>query len=239
VRGAPAGSSTARPSAPRADTDPEAGASDLEVEVKFAVEQPAAIEALLAHPDPTRLAGFEPAGPEVDRVVVDRYLDTAAGDGSLRAAGLRARLRISPSGVVLAVKGRASVAGAGVSTRMELEAPATADLDPARWAPSPGRTLVMETIGGAPLVEIAAVRQARLVRNVRCGGSVVELSLDRLTALGPDGEELATRLELEAELKTGSAAVLEELAGALPVNEGLGAPPGHNVAFALAAPRGP
>jgi inorganic triphosphatase YgiF len=167
--------------------------------------------------------------------VIDRYLDTAAGDGALRAAGLRARLRISPSGVVLAVKGRASVADGGVSTRMELEAPATADLHPARWPPSPGRALVTETIGGAPLVEIAAVRQGRRVRNVRRGDAVVELSLDRLTALGAGGEELATRLELEAELKAGPPEALEELAGALTNVDGLAPPLGSKLEFALAA----
>ena len=201
--------------------------------------RPAAIRALLERPDPAQLAGFGPDGPAVDREVIDRYLDTAAGNGALRAVGLRARLRISPLGVVLAVKGRASVADAGVSTRMELEAPATADLDPSRWPASAGRALVTETIGGGALVEIAAVRQERRVRNVRRGSSVVELSLDRLTALGVAGEELATRLELEAELKAGPAGALEELAGALASVDGLAPPLGSKLEFALAARREP
>lgn len=136
---------------------------------------------------------------------------------------------------MLAVKGRASVEDAGVSTRMELEAPATADLDPDRWPASPGRALLTETIGGARLVEIAAVRQERRVRTVRRGGSVVELSLDRLTALGAGGEELATRMELEAELKAGPASALEELARALVGIDGLAPPLGSKLEFALTA----
>lgn len=166
---------------------------------------------------------------------MDRYFDTAAGDGALRAAGLRARLRISVDGVVLAVKGRAAVSAGGVATRMELEGPATDDPDPARWPASAGRQLIVETTRGAPLIEIAALRQEREVRLVRRGGSVVELSLDRLAALGARGEELATRLELEAELKAGPAGALEELAHALASVDGLGPPLGSKLEFALAA----
>jgi inorganic triphosphatase YgiF len=139
--------------------------------------------------------------------------------------------------VVLAVKGRASVAGDGVSTRMELEAPATAELEPERWPPSPGRELVAGTIDGAPLVEIAAIRQRREVRHVRRGDSVVELSLDELTALGAGGAELETRIELEAELKAGNAADLGDLARALASVDGLAPPLGSKLEFALQARR--
>lgn len=166
---------------------------------------------------------------------MDRYLDTAVGDGALRAAGLRARLRISPDGVVLAVKGRAAVSPGGVATRMELEAAASDDHDPARWPASPAKELVVSTIAGAQLIEIAAVRQERQVRLVRRGETVIELSLDQLTALGADGGALATRLELEAELKQGPAAALEELARALESVDGLAPPLGSKLEFALAA----
>lgn len=155
----------------------------------------------------------------------------------LRAAGLRARLRISADGVVLAVKGRAAVSAGGVATRMELEAPASEDLDPGAWPPSAAQQLVVDTIGGAPLVEIAAVRQQRQVRLVRRGDALIELSLDRLAALGGDGAALVVRIELEAELKAGPAGALEELAGALAIVDGLGPPLGSKLEFALAARR--
>ena len=120
---------------------------------------------------------------------------------------------------------------------MELEAPATPDLDPQRWPPSPARSAVEQLIEGARLIEIAAVRQQRHVRNVRRGGTVVELSLDQLTALAADGAALATRMELEAELKAGPASALEELARALAVVHGLGPPLGSKLEFALAVRR--
>lgn len=169
--------------------------------------------------------------------MVDRYLDTAAGGGALRAAGLRARLRASATGVVLAVKGRASMTNDGVATRMELEAPADPDFDPARWPPSPARDAVVEEIDGARLVEIASIRQVRHVRLLRRGDALVELSLDALTALGADGAELATRLEVEAELKAGPADALGDLARALAAIDGIGPPLGSKLEFALGARR--
>ena len=210
----------------------------VEIEVKLAAHDTAAIRALLDHPSPERLAGFTAEGPVTVDEIVDLYLDTASGTGALRAAGLRARLRVSRRGVVLAVKGRADVAADGVATRMELEAPATADLDPARWPASRARTLVIETVGGAPLVEIAALRQRRHVRLVRNGETTVELSLDELTALEAGGGVLDTRIELEAELKAGSAASLGALARALASVDGLGPPLGSKLEFALAARAG-
>ena len=210
----------------------------VEIEVKLAAHDTAAIRALLDRPNPERLAGFVADGPLTVDEIVDVYLDTASGTGALRAAGLRARLRVSRHGVVLAVKGRADVGTDGVATRMELEAPATADLEPTTWPASPARSLVIDTIGQAPLVEIAALRQRRHVRLVRNGDTVAELSLDELTALEAGGGVLDTRIELEAELKAGSAATLGDLAKALASVDGLGPPLGSKLEFALAARAG-
>lgn len=207
----------------------------IEIEVKLAVHDSAAIRALLDEPDPGRLAGFTAHDALTVDEIVDLYLDTSAGDGVLRAAGMRARLRVSSRGVVLAVKGRASMSSDGVTTRMELEAPATADLDLAHWPPSPARTLVMETVGGAALIEIAALRQRRHLRTVRRGPALVELSLDELAALEGGGGVVATRVELEAELRSGDVGALGELARALATVEGLGPPLGSKLEFALSA----
>ncbi|HET7182538.1 MAG TPA: CYTH domain-containing protein [Candidatus Limnocylindrales bacterium] len=207
----------------------------VEVEVKLAVHDSAAIRALLADPDPDRLAGFVADGELVTAEIVDVYLDTAAAGGALRAAGLRARLRVSGSGVVLAVKGRSSVSRDGVTTRMELEAPATPELDAGRWPPSDAQRLVASTVATGTLVEIATLRQRRHVRPVRNATTRVELSLDELAALEAGGGVVATRVELEAELKAGPEAPLAALATALAKVDGLGPPLGSKLEFALRA----
>jgi inorganic triphosphatase YgiF len=171
----------------------------------------------------------------VTNEIVDVYLDTAAAGGALRSAGLRARLRVSESGVVLAVKGRGSVSRDGITTRMELEVPATPELDPSSWPPSDAQRLVASTIAGASLVEIATLRQRRHVRPIRNGATRVELSLDELAALEAGGGVVATRVELEAELKAGPEAPLAALAAVLRKVDGLGPPLGSKLEFALRA----
>lgn len=190
---------------------------------------------MVAQPDPTRLAGFAGDGEARIDEIVDLYIDTSPTDGMLRAAGLRARLRVSAEGVVLAVKGRSSLATDLITTRMELEAPATASLDHRAWPPSAPSTLIAETIGDTALVEIAALRQRRHVRMLRRDEVLVELSVDELTALDADGSTLGKRVELEAELKAGAAQMLAGLAHALARLEGVGPPLGSKLEFALAA----
>jgi inorganic triphosphatase YgiF len=189
----------------------------IEVEVKFAVERPADVRELIENPVSSRLAGFEAAGPTREVVVVDRYLDTEAG--ALEAAMARVRLRASGGRVVVTFKRQGEFVD-GVTSRVELEGAATADPDPVRWPDSPARRELLSIVGEDRLVETARLRQHRLVRDLTRGDTRVELSLDRLEAL--DGEEVvATRWELEAELKSGQREDLAELANALGVMPGL------------------
>ncbi|HUQ44397.1 MAG TPA: CYTH domain-containing protein [Candidatus Limnocylindria bacterium] len=214
-------------------------ASGIEIEAKLGVDLPELVQSLIETPDPARLAGFEAAGPVVLVVIVDRYLDTAMEAGSLAAGGLRARLRQRESdhsgATVLAVKVPRSMAGA-VSTRVELEAPATTDLDPEAWPDSEARAMLLAATGGAPLVEIARLRQRRLTRLVSRGETVVELSLDALEAIADD-VVVAVRDELEAELQAGDPGALQELAEALTAIDGVGPPLGSKLQFALSAQR--
>jgi triphosphatase len=208
----------------------------VEIEIKLSVTRPEVGRALVDSPSPGTLAGFAADGAVHEQVVTDRYLDTALDTGALRAAFLRARLRSNGTTVVLTVKGRGSVAPDGVTTRMELEGPATAVLDPAAWPPSAARDLLLDRTGGLPLEEIAALRQRRRIRLLRRGEAAVELSLDELAALA--GETvLATRLELEAELKAGPAAALGDLAAALASIDGLAPAIGSKLEFAIGARR--
>jgi adenylate cyclase class IV len=196
---------------PRAD-------EPLEVEVKFALEDPSRIATLIQDPQPAALAGFESAGPVRDVVVVDRYLDTA--EGGLEAAGARIRLRESAGSVTVTLKRRGVIGDGGVTSRAELEAPATPSVDPSAWPESPARRALEELIGTAKLVETARLRQARQIRDVARDDTRVELSLDRLEAL--DAEVvIATRWELEAELKAGEREALAELSNVLQAAPGV------------------
>jgi triphosphatase len=208
----------------------------VEIELKLSVIRPDVGRALVDAPEPDMLAGFAADGAVHEQVITDRYLDTALDAGALRAAATRARLRSNGTAVVLAVKGRGSVAPDGVTTRTEVEGPATATIDPASWPPSAARDLLLERAGGLPLHEIAALRQRRLVRLLRRGETIVELSLDEIAALA--GETvLATRIELEAELKAGPPSALGDLAAALASIDGLAPAVGSKLEFALGARR--
>ena len=147
---------------------------------------------------------------------------------------MRARLRATVDGVVLALKDEGTREG-DIHARLELEGPATASLDPTAWLPSPARALLVETTGGAPLVVVASLRQRRRVRRLRRGDTEVELSLDTLEALGGGGEAevvIGRRSELEAELVAGSVADLRELAAALRALPGIGDAGGSKWRFA-------
>jgi hypothetical protein len=204
----------------------------VEVEVKFAVDGSERIRDLIIRPDPHLLAGFESSGAVREVEVLDRYLDTAGG--ALEAALARARLRESGDRVELTFKRQGVVGDGGVTTRIELEGPATPDLDPARWPDSAARSELVVVAGDGPLVETARLRQHRLVRNLVRGATRVELSLDHLQAL--DGESVvATRWELEAELKAGRQEDLAELSNALQVMPGLSLAAESKRLFALLA----
>lgn len=205
----------------------------VEVEVKLGVTRPGLVRRLITEADPRRLAGFEAAGEPHLVTITDRYLDTAPDNGRLAVAQMRARLRSTGRTVVLTVK-RPGTEALGVTTRVELEAPATRSLDPRRWPESAARDALLAATGGEPLVEIARLRQRRLTRLLRRAGTTVEMSLDALSAL--DGRRiLARRHELEAELVDGDPGALAELAAALRGVEGIGPALGSKLRFALDA----
>jgi inorganic triphosphatase YgiF len=190
----------------------------VEVEVKYAVDDPTRVADLVRNPDPQLLAGFESGGPVREVEVLDRYLDTV--DGALESALARARLRESRGRVEVTFKRQGVVGEGGVTVRTELEGEATADPDPGSWPESPARDALLALTRGSPLVETARLRQRRLVRDLVRGETRVELSLDELAAL--DGATVvATRWELEAELKAGRREDLAALATALRTGHGL------------------
>ena len=208
-------------------------AEPVEVEVKLSVSTPEPVRERILDPLPELLGGFRPAGDPHLVTVMDRYLDTDAIDGRLATAGMRARLRSVDSTVTLTVK-RSGALDRSVTTRVELEGPASSAIDPRQWPASEARAALTEAVGDAHLREIARLRQRRLTRLLARGRTVVELSLDELEAL--DGEHVAgRRFELEAELVEGDANDLEDLADALRAIAGVGEPLGSKLRFALDA----
>lgn len=204
-----------------------------EIELKLAVDEIGAIRTLLRRPPPAGIAGFTAAGPLRAVTCIDRYYDTTALGGRLSLAGLRARIREQDGALTLGVKASISRDGA-VSRRVELEGPAGRDLDPAGWPLSEARDRLIAALDGAPLLEIAALRQHRLQRDFARDGTTVEVSLDRLGAVR-GRRVLDRRIELEAELHGGDAGLLQPLAAALEALRGMGPALGSKLAFALAA----
>jgi inorganic triphosphatase YgiF len=205
----------------------------VEVEVKLGVSAPTAVRRLLRNPVPARLAGFDALGPAHVVDVDDRYLDTQAEGGRLGAALMRARVRQVGATFTVTVK-RAGVEDRGVTTRVELEGPATGSLDPADWPPSAAQAALVEAAGAARLHEIARLRQHRLTILLKRADTTVELSLDTLEAIA-HGRIAARRHELEAELVEGDVAALEALAEALRGIIGVGPSLGSKLRFALEA----
>jgi inorganic triphosphatase YgiF len=202
-----------------------------EIEVKLAVARPRTVRRLLLSPDPARLAGFAAAGPEHIVQLTDRYLDTDPVAGRLFLKSVRARLRREGLATTVTVK-RSGVEARGVTTRVELEGPATRSLDPGRWPPSAARAALLEASASEPLRVIAQLRQRRLTRLLARGVTVVELSLDALQAVDR-GRVVGRRYELEAELVNGDETALAELGEALLRIDGIGPPLGSKMRFAI------
>ena len=190
-------------------------AAPVEIELKYAVLDPAAGERLLAA---RAIGGFRARGRVRPVATDDRYLDTS--DGALGHARIAVRLRTTAAGRLLTIKGYATTEGA-LHRREEHEGPAGDGLDPHTWPESDARTLLLALAGDAPLQERIGLRQARRYRTlVDDRGSEVELSLDEVEVVA--GERgLASFTEMELELKRGDPEALAPLAAALAVEPGL------------------
>jgi triphosphatase len=186
-----------------------------EHELKYAVDDLAAMEAWLDREWPTSLhsSGWH------DVAVSDRYFDTA--DEALAAAGYGARLRGSGDGTLLALKA-IGTAGGALHSRRELEAPATPALSPDEWPPSEARELVRRIAGDRPLVDRFVLEQRRRERHIAMDDARLTLSLDRV-AVRAEGRHLATLTGLEIELLTGRPETLVAIAERLEPS-GLAAP---------------
>ena len=188
----------------------------IESELKFRAADEASLLALAD----ASLLGPARLGPAATVAELDRYLDTL--DGRLAAARWACRLRSRAGRTIVSLKGPAEHGPDDlVHRRPEVEGPATDDLDPSRWPPSPARRLLRELGGGVALVERLVLDQDRIEREVLVGGAAAGLlSLDRARVMR-SGEPYGELLVVELEMTPAGMAVADALAAALAAVPGL------------------
>jgi triphosphatase len=203
-------------------------ARPVEIELKYRVADGEVGDRILGD---DRLGELKALGAVREAHHQDRYFDTETR--ALESAGYAARLRETDDGTLVTVKSLPTASGA-MHRREELEAPATADLDPGLWPPSDARDLVLDLAGGAQLVELVRIRQTRRRRDFGDPETTVEVSLDDVEVVRGDSVVDQFR-ELEVELASGPEAGLEGLAGLLAGLPGLTASRASKLGVALAA----
>ncbi|MEO6578363.1 MAG: CYTH domain-containing protein [Candidatus Limnocylindria bacterium] len=203
-----------------------------EVEARFRADGAQALDELATR---TSLADAT-LGPAVTVTEVDRYLDTT--DGRLADARWACRLRAREGATRLSMKGPAGAQlEPWLHRRPELEGPATDEIDPAAWPPSPAHDLLDRLRAGGDLHERLRFDQERTERSVelRTRLRIGTLSLDRVRMSSADahlGELFIVELELDQ--PGGSAeSELPRLASALAAIDGLEAEPASKLERAL------
>lgn len=187
----------------------------VEVELKYGVRDPQAIERLL---DGDRLGDLV-VGPWGTIEVVDRYIDTA--DLRLETEGWNARLRTTEAGTSLDLKSLDDVAvepeagrrpqGASLRRRIEWSGPATERLEPTEWPESGARARLAALAADAPLEERFTLRQTRRERELRGTSGWAILSLDDVI-VEHDGRPVGRFGALEIEMKGGDDRLLDGVA---------------------------
>jgi CHAD domain-containing protein len=202
-----------------------------EIELKFRVLRPEAGERWLA------AAGIGDLVPSAKRpktlTLEDRYVDTL--DGVCAAAGYAVRLRTGKGGTLVSVKGLDHLDGPGGSVRRtEVEGPADPATHPADWPDSPARSLVVDLVGAAALIERVAIRQVRRKRILDAPVGRAELSLDSVE-VAHAGRVVGAWEELELELRSGEPVILVEAGAVLASDPDLVASPHSKLEAALEA----
>ncbi|HEV8490104.1 MAG TPA: CHAD domain-containing protein [Candidatus Limnocylindrales bacterium] len=214
-------------------TRPARSGLPVEIELKYRPTSVAAAERYLST---VEIAGLVPASRTRTTQLEDRYVDTA--DGALARAGFAARLRVTPESTIVSIKSTARRAtGSGPFQREELEGPADRRSAPRDWPASDARSLLLELCGDAPLIELVTIRQLRRKRELRDGGTVLELSLDEVDVVARS-QVVDRFVELEVELVKGSEARLARVADVLGADPALVPSGVSKLEAALAAVRG-
>jgi inorganic triphosphatase YgiF len=163
----------------------------VETEAKFTVPDPAAYWSLQTT---DHLAGYTLSTTEV-KPVWDTYLDTKGH--RILAAGYSCRRRVTREGIAITLKTLGGAEGA-VHHRGEWELNMAASRPPVDWPDSPVRDLVLQLIGPEPLLTFFELRQTRVIRVLKQDEKpVAELSLDRVSLITDDREQVYLALEVE------------------------------------------
>jgi inorganic triphosphatase YgiF len=202
----------------------------LELEARFRADDAGTLR---------RLAGRDTLGVarlgEARTVVeIDRYLDTT--DGRLAAARWACRLRSREGDTRISLKGPPEGSGdEWLHRRPELEGPASAEIDPGAWPPSPALAFLAELSGQGPLVETLRLTQERTERAVAVEGRTVgTLTLDAVTAERA-GERLGEMHVVELEIRADGVELdLAPLADELSREPGVSPEPRTKLELALA-----
>ncbi len=176
----------------------------LREEVKGLMRQtPMVIEAKFTVPDAVvywslqttdHLAGYSLSTTQV-KPVWDTYLDTKRQ--RILAADYSCCRRVTREGIVITLKGLGGAEGA-VHHRRICELSMATSRPPVDWPDSPLHDLVLQLIGGEPLLTFFELRQSRVIRMLKEDDQpVAELSLDSVSLVTDETEQVYLVLEVE------------------------------------------
>ena len=163
----------------------------VEIEAKFTIDSPVIYWRLqmIDH-----IGDYSLSTSQVENVR-DLYLDTRRR--RILAAGYSLRKREQRDGILITLKTISPAEGA-VHHRGEWEILLPVYHPPSRWPESPVREKVLDIIGSKNLVSLFELRQTRILRQLSRGAlHFAELSLDRVSMLINDQEQVFMELEVE------------------------------------------
>ncbi len=163
----------------------------LEIEAKFTVPDPVVYWRLQTT---DHLAGYSPSTIQV-KPVWDTYLDTKSQ--RILAAGYSCRRRVTREGIVITLKSLGGAEGA-VHQRRICELSMATSRPPVDWPESLVRDLVLQLIGGEPLLTFFELRQTRVIRMLKEDDQpLAKLSLDSVSLVTAETERVYLVLEVE------------------------------------------
>ena len=176
---------------PRGETKGSLRVVPMEIEAKFTVPDPSVYWSLQTI---DHLAGYSLSTTQV-KPVWDTYLDTKSQ--RILTAGYSCRRRVTREGNVITLKSLGGAMGAVHRRRIgDLNMPTSRP--PVDWPDSPVHDLVLQLIGGEPLLTFFEMRQSRVIRMLKEDDQpVAELSLDSVSLVTDETEQVYLVLEVE------------------------------------------
>ena len=163
----------------------------MDIEAKFTVPDPSVYWRLQTT---DHLAGYSLSTTQV-KPVWDTYLDTKSQQ--ILAAGHSCRQRVTRGGTLITLKSLGGAMGA-VHRRRICELSMATSRPPVDWPDCPVRDLVLQLIGGEPLLAQFELQQTRVLRMLKeYDQPVAELSLDSVSLVTAETEQVFRVLEVE------------------------------------------